>query len=366
MTTLLRPDADWAAWAREQLELDESATPAEARQAYLRRLRNEDFLPPAHLPYAHAVLERPDRPPGVNQEYVVAEIEERRRSRVEEFARVFFRIPVEERREQWARLKADCRAEPALVERLNRLEPGLNLEPDKVVISNPRVQELMQEISKIFVLRPYDAALERNAFLRREIANSADGMSGWEAAARELKTSHPDYEVLAPGLIHRLMTWRAKDKNLSRKRKKRAAARAKPGMHVSRPAARKQPVGSGNTSGGWTGRFPSWTVYLIVVLGFAVLKAIPGSNSASTSQRTFPTINPTLQRQNIDDLIRSNKSLQEWERNRQDLEKTRQIKEMLDKAKQRPTPPGEKPPDRLPIDKGELQGPPVPAGTPPR
>src|SRR6202021_1770877 len=114
-------------------------------------------------------------------------------------------------------------------------------------LSNPRVQELMQEISKIFVLRPYDAALERNAFLRREAAHSEVRMSEWGAAARELKTSYPDYEILAPELIRRLMTWWGRAKDLSRIRMKRAAARAtKPGMHVSRPVVRPEPGQSAN------------------------------------------------------------------------------------------------------------------------
>jgi len=225
-------DPDWRAWAREQLELGEAVPSDEARRAFLQRLNDEDFLPPESLPYALTVLEGRAGPPGVNEDAVGAEFGDRRRQRVEEFARTFFQIPIDRRREQWLHWKAECEDDAALTNRLDRLEPGLALDPNGLAPADPNVRKLIQEASKIFVLRPFEAAQARAAFFRRDGTQTPDGMIQWAAAARMLKRTYPRYEALAPELIQQVIRWPVRAKQLERQRRRPQATR--PGSRVTK------------------------------------------------------------------------------------------------------------------------------------
>jgi len=228
-----KTNPDWSAWAREQLQLGESFTTDIARQRYMQRLADEDFVPPPHLPYALAVVEGNAGPPGANEEAVWPEIGDRQRQRVEEFARCFFQIPSDERRQQWLKLRAACEGTPALAKRLDRLGPGLALDPDGLAVADPIMRELVQEVCKTFVLRPFDAAQARAAFVRQKTVDSPGGLLQWEMAAQNLMMSHPDYEVLAPELIQQIIHWQSRSQELSRRRM--SASVTDPGSRMVNP-----------------------------------------------------------------------------------------------------------------------------------
>jgi hypothetical protein len=228
-----KTNPDWSAWAREQLHLGESSTSGDARQRYMQRLADEDFVPPPHLPYALAVVEGNAGPPGANEEAVWSEIGDRQRQRVEEFARCFFQIPSDERRQQWLQLRGACEGTPTLAKRLDRLGPGLALDPDGLAVADPIVRELVQEVCKIFVLRPFDAAQARAAFVRQKTVDAQGGLLQWETAARNLMMSHPDYEVLAPELIQQIIHWQSRSQELSRRRMSGSAT--DPGSRMVNP-----------------------------------------------------------------------------------------------------------------------------------
>ncbi len=267
MTKPVQTNPDWSAWAREQLHLSESSTSADARQAYLKRLNDEDFLPPAHLPYALAVLEGKAEAPGANEEAVWPEVGDRQRQRVEEFARRYLQIPIDDRIDQWLKLKADCRDVPALADRLDRLEPALPLDPNSLAVADPDVRELMQEASKIFVLRPFEAAQARAAFFRREAVRSEDGMARWHWAARNLKKSYPQYEILSPELIQQAILRPSRAKELSRRRA------IPPESRVAKAQTAKPSAVQVNF------KPPYWLLGVCAILAIAVLRAIPTSHA---------------------------------------------------------------------------------------
>ena len=313
---------DWQAWAREQLDLEETSTPANVRRAYMQRLSDEDFMPPAHLPYALAVLEGRAGPPGANEETVWADVGDRQRQRVEEFAQQFFQIPVANRREQWLRLKTDCAKASALVERLNRLEPGLALDPHGLAVADPHVRELIQEASKIFVLRPFEAAQARAAFFRQETFQSVVGMMDWEAAARALKNSNARYEVLAPELIQQVLRWRNCASELARRR--RSSAPRNPVSLTGKPqvAARVTKPVSNNTTQNPSYR---WVIYVFIMLAGGVVKACMGSSSHSPS-----TYQPDFKMPNFEEIQRQNQQQMEDQRKWQEFQQKQDQRKRLD------------------------------------
>src|SRR5437870_4373578 len=111
MTTGTRPEPAGQMlreWAADQLDLDAAARPEEVRAQFLRRLPDEDFLPPLAWQEAAALLDglpAPATPP----EDAVAEMAESLREEVESFAGQFFALRPDERRARWQTLAERCR-----------------------------------------------------------------------------------------------------------------------------------------------------------------------------------------------------------------------------------------------------------------
>jgi hypothetical protein len=234
------------------------------------------------LPYALSVLEGKAGYPGANEEAFVAAIVDRQRQRVEEFARSLFQIPIETRREQWLRLKADCAGVPALTQRLDRLEPGLALDPNGLAIADPNVGELVVEASKIFVLRPIEAAAARAAFFRKKFV-STDGTTRWGWPARNLRTSYPQYCVLAPEFIEQVFLWRTRAAELQRRRSLLLTIREATVQRAAVPAM-PPPVKS-------QGKPPYWIIYVLLALVGAVVRLISSANSYTNTNSISPPPN---------------------------------------------------------------------------
>ena len=195
--------------------------------------------------------------------------------------------------------KPSAQAVPALLYRLDRLEAGLALEPNNVVSADPTVRELVLETSRIFVMRPADAARARAAFLRRVTAPSEAGMARWAKAAATLKLSFPKYADLAPGLIQRLIRSRTTAKKLARRRKQLAGGRVgtlvtkakeKP-TWAAAPAPRPNVIKRNP---------PYWLVYLLVVVAVSVIKIAIGTSSRPSSSVYPPYVQPKI---NIDEVL---------------------------------------------------------------
>ncbi len=310
---------DLVIWAREQLQLDSSVPSDQARPAFLRRLSDEDFVPPTHLPYALAVLEGRARAPGSNEEGTLVEVIDRQRERIEEFAGRFFAIPIGERREQWLELKADCEGAPTLVHRLDRLEPGLELDPHRLEIADPKVHHLMREASKIFALAPLDAAVARAGFFRGDIDTSEAGIIRWGAAARDLQKTYPDYEILAPELIQQIIGWRTTAKLVTRQRK--AWPDSRPGNRISkanRAAVVTTPAPETEKSNP-----PYYLIYVFIAIASALMimarAHTPKPNNYSPNQYQNYDLQELLRKQNDDNdaalkSLLERKKLKPWEK----------------------------------------------------
>src|SRR5579885_977994 len=163
-TMSARTDPDLARWAREQLGEGPSGPAPSFRHLALQRLGDSDFLPPAHLCHALAVVATEGDPPQAVGDAIRARLREGRSQRVEAFARDFFRIPVARREREWLKQKAAVRGYPALEQRLDLLEPGLKLDPAEPNVLEAGVRRLIGEASAMFLLRPFEAAGARAAF----------------------------------------------------------------------------------------------------------------------------------------------------------------------------------------------------------
>jgi hypothetical protein len=308
--TMSATDPDWTAWARNQLPLRESIPHATARQAFLQRLEEEDFLPPAHLPYVLAVLEAKAGSPGPNEEVSVAEVADCQRLRVEGFARQFFQIPVGQRREQWLRWKASCAGVPALTARLDRLEPGLDLDPQRLVVADPKLRELILEASGIFVLRPFEAAQGRAMFFQRTGTSSED-MAQWETAVRNLQKKYPNYVILAPELIEGVLRWRNCVMELARRR---AFAQARqPGSRVMRKFA--PPPAKKSDTFAVDRKMAAW-VWIGVIVGWFVLGGVlhfvfDSRGNGPTYQRRQQEENEERQKSRQDSTFKSEETKRE-------------------------------------------------------
>jgi hypothetical protein len=305
---------DWSAWARKQLDLEEVSAPANVRRAYMQRLSDEDFMPPAHLPYAFAILDGHAGTPGANEETAWADVCERQRQRVEEFAHNFFQIPVAGRREQWLKLKTDCAKVPALVNRLDRLEPGLTLDPHGLAVTSSNLRELIQAACEIFVLRPFEAAQARAAFFRLETFQSPDQMIEWEAAARILKSRYSHYEVLAPALVQQVLQHRNRVNELARRRRSSMPRNPVSGAREPQTAAAR--VAKPSISNTTPSPSYRWVIYVAVMLVGGVIKACMGfgSNSSSTNHQS------DFKMPNFEEIRRQNEQQMQDQRKWQDFQ----------------------------------------------
>ena len=122
MTTGISPDVPPACrWAAEMLGVPEDAAGAEARGAYFRKLRENDFASPGSLHHALRLLEGQKEPAELNEEWLLEE-EGRLHAEIESFAEEFFNLTAKQRRERWEALLCRCESAPALAARLQNLK----------------------------------------------------------------------------------------------------------------------------------------------------------------------------------------------------------------------------------------------------
>jgi hypothetical protein len=178
----------------------EDASPAEARRAYLGKLRESAFLPPRSWQQAVRVLDGKPAPAEPDEEWL-AEEEARLRAEVDSFAEEFFTLPVDQRRERWEGLLSRCQNLPPLVVRLQALKAGLVVEKEGLPEDGSPTGLLADHLLQSFPLPPLSRAASRQEFLRRLEESSADSRKLWEKAARYLRAEWPAVAALDEELV---------------------------------------------------------------------------------------------------------------------------------------------------------------------
>jgi hypothetical protein len=286
---------DGRAWATEVLDLDEP-TADTARQALLRRLPEEDFVPPQSWLQALKLLQQPEPVPlsataPHDERFRYEEI--RGWEEVEAFADEFFRLDPAQRQRRWHRLASRYSFSVLLSARLEALKPGLDVAA--VERSDPLARKLADKVRELFVLRPAERAMRRQEFLEtvghaqqkaEALADLVPGLPDVERAAQQLKREHPQLAALEPRLIDRLANWSKQQARVSRGQR-----RAAPPVTLHTPQPQTQ--SSGNRSGGW----PVWLLFVLVMIGCIRLVTVSvSSRFSSPSTSPSPELRQELKR----------------------------------------------------------------------
>jgi hypothetical protein len=258
------PDVD--GWARRQLGVPLEATPTQARPAVLRALADGEFVPPPEWQEAVEVLYRPSRAPAARGRAAVDE-EARLRPEVETFATEYFKLAPPARRERWHALAVQCRPFPRLAARLEVLVPGLEIDLVAFLAREKKFDELAQQVTTLFLLRPPERAARRQALL----AAWGDRQFKLEGTARRLQKRFPALAALEPDLAGHLTACRTAEKLLRKSAKQQASARPK-----SRAS-----VGGGSVVGIW---------FLILLFTRFLGGLTPHSSVPQTPSYTAPPV----------------------------------------------------------------------------
>jgi PAS domain-containing protein len=197
--------ADRARRAAEALGLGPDASPADARAAFLRRLRDADCLPPLREHEAFHFLA--GRPLALRSR-LGAEVHRAEKDRlsaeIEAFARDLFAMPIPERRERWEQLIESCDGHDRLIDRLQRLKPGLKIDPAAVCDSSAGVERLARLACELFVLPSREAAIHRQAWLHELLDESGQQSVPWGKVVKRLRRRFPAIHALAPEFFAQL------------------------------------------------------------------------------------------------------------------------------------------------------------------
>lgn len=204
MTTSDQSATALQGWAVAQLDLGRDAAPAEVRAALLRRLAEDDFVPPLRRHLAARILLDPAYASAAALRHVSGEKEDRLRTEVDSFAADFFKLQPAARRQRWQELTACCAFTPPLAARVRELEEGLVVIPPTTGDA-PDVVALAEHVCELFVLRPAARAARRQELLRE----MEPSVARWQAAARQLRSLSPAVAALAPHLLNELADWEA-------------------------------------------------------------------------------------------------------------------------------------------------------------
>jgi hypothetical protein len=181
--------------------LDESAT----RVALFLRLRDHDFLPD---PLQHqAILALAGRAVVAGSVLLeeIADAEERRlHAEVEQYAAEFFDVPVVSRVDRYRLLGQACARHPRLIERLRLLRPGLMIDRASLTDASPLVQQLLDDILDLFLLRPGPRAAEARARVSTFKADPGSTDADRARALKILVSRHPEVVALLPDFPARL------------------------------------------------------------------------------------------------------------------------------------------------------------------
>ncbi len=277
-------------WAAAQLDLPADVSLADAKAAFLSRVRDEDFMPPAHWQQAYHVLAGAPPSPAVLGQ-ALADDENRLRTEVEKFAVDFFRFDVPTRLSHWQTLAAECAFAPPLAARLAGLERGLRVVPpsgperkqggeivDDIcnwetlhvaqVVQRSDVHELVDYICELFVLRPHARAVRRQEIFKEL---GPDNVGRLAQAVPELAHALPAVASLDPVFLEQLTNFHRRAWARVTNRAEREAASA--------------PAPSSRGSGGnyW------WVIFVAI----AVIRLCAGMGSSST-RSTIPQLPPSV------------------------------------------------------------------------
>src|SRR5262245_51515980 len=175
------PRARWA----DLLRLPTDATSDDAAVAFFRALPGDQFMPSAERVAASNALAGASAPTGRDRD-----IERLLCDEVEAFAARFWILAPGERLTAWAEL-SQRGADPA---RLLALEPGLNV--GVIQFTNPVTEELARLFRELFVMRPRERSIRRNAWLLEHAAEAEK----WQSALAALQRSVPEMVALEPQL----------------------------------------------------------------------------------------------------------------------------------------------------------------------
>jgi hypothetical protein len=276
MTTGTSPDRGTAArrWAAELLGVQENTPPVEARRAYFRKLRENDFLPERSLHHAALILEGKPVPAEVEDELLLEE-ESRLHADVESFAEELFKLPPSQRRERWHRLFSRCRSALPLMTRLQALKAGLDVDTAQMPLDQSARDWLVAHLLESFPLRPQAQAAARQAFLR-EIEGRSDHKA-FENAARYLLAEWPTLAALDKQLLQYIAKLRS---HLKRRWKNRVRNRG----------YRETVTPAGTKGKDELRKLIVWAVLLAVALWFklSILPSLKPSDGSSSSRPPAP------------------------------------------------------------------------------
>jgi hypothetical protein len=188
-------------WAEEQFGLAAYVPPAERQRRLLRHLDSAEFMPPVAWHDALEIVLQSQTeveaggPPDCRA--FCREVEDRWRDEVDEFARSFFAIPPDVRRERWARLRDQCALSHSLAFRLKRLEPGLAIAAANFAGDSSPAGKLADWIVHLFTLTPEARARQVCVALDLVVRNA----KYWRKAAARLPRVRPDIARLDPELL---------------------------------------------------------------------------------------------------------------------------------------------------------------------
>jgi hypothetical protein len=274
MTTGTNPDVNPVArrWAARHLKVPENASRAETRRAYLKKLRDGDFLPPSAVRHAFRILDGKNGAAQGDEEWLVEE-EGRLRAAVESFAAEFFTLSATERREHWQALLFRCETVPPLTARLRALEAGLDLETEGLPSGQSQQGLLAEQLLHSFPLAPMAQAASRQAFLREIEEPSAADHRLWEKAAKYLLAEWPALAALDYELIQHVAKLRSR---LKRKRT----------MHQRSQRQPPAPVAGGKKGNPW------WLLLIVFGMVSGLVRSLTTSNNSTPSVTPSPIYSP--------------------------------------------------------------------------
>lgn len=190
------PPTPLARAAAGALGLAPDAGPDAGRAAFLSRLADDDFVPPAAVREAAAALGAVPNSPGPRPALEAA-AESALAAEVERFGADYWSVSPADRRARWDELTARATPFPRLAGRLAGLEVGLDVVPPAP--SDEKEAALAAAVVELYPLKPA-ARATRRPYLLREVGSAADQRT----AARSLRDSHPEFRDLDHGLLEGL------------------------------------------------------------------------------------------------------------------------------------------------------------------
>jgi hypothetical protein len=183
------------AWAAERLDTAPAGRSGDFTVGLLRRVEEEDFVPPPIVRQAWEVaMGKAAADPAPLDEL----LEENQRAEIEAFASRFFEIAPADRNRTWRRLANEAARWPRLKVRLESLHPGLNVEFPEISARKPEVRDLLNAAKELFVLQPDRRALRRREILRGPLRMAP---SKWQSAARRVRWRYRSIAALSGDLV---------------------------------------------------------------------------------------------------------------------------------------------------------------------